>query len=403
MELLKLHHDFITYHQKKNTPFIIFQGGRRSGKTVSILQFLYMESLTHPHTRTLIVTDTYARLKESIFQDLIMINRSAGGDGRRMRIHFTGGTRVLFETGSEFAFVYAGRDVRGYASNFNYIFFNECIQYDARTAREALKAAGPGCQVFFDYNPYTRFWVNDLYETAGNKLITTYHDNPFLSDFVRRELDRTAAAGETAAPGTMERYLYEVECQGIDSTLSGLCFPHHRTIPDEDYHTSPLPEILACDWGALRATADPDVICGFRFASDAVYCHEYYYSREGGDAEMAAVLRSIPFRRQYLVYDTATEGADRIRSLFARTGLRFNFSPARKGAGSILTGIRNLQSYEICVTASSRHFLEEMENYRFIQKNDTLQPVDNWNHCCDALRYAFDLWTMLPAQRKNVK
>ncbi|MCD8097971.1 MAG: hypothetical protein LUE31_08055, partial [Lachnospiraceae bacterium] len=96
-------------------------------------------------------------------------------------------------------------------------------------------------------------------------------------------------------------------------------------------------------------------------------------------------------------------GADRIRSLFARTHLRFNFSPARKGAGSVITGIRNLQPYEIRVTASSRHFLEELENYRFVQKGDTLQPVDDWNHCCDALRYAFDLWTMLPAQRKNVK
>jgi len=401
MELLKLHHDFIAEHHRKGTPFIIFQGGRRSGKTVSILQFLYLESLTHPATRTLIVTDTYARLKESIFQDLIMINRSAGGDGRRMRIHFTGGTRVLFETGSEFAFVYAGRDVRGYASNFTYIFFNECIQYDARTVREALKAAGPGCQVFFDYNPYTRFWLNDLYEREDNKLITTYHNNPFLSDFVRRELDNMAERGKDAAPGTMERYLYEVECRGIDSTLSGLCLPHHRTIADEDYHLSPLPEILACDWGALHATADPDVICGFRFDTNAIYAHEYYYSRHGGDEEMAAVLRSIPFCHQYLVYDTATEGADRVRSLFARTHLRFHFSPARKGAGSVLTGIRNLQPYEICVTASSRHFLEELENYRFVQKGDTLQPSDNWNHCCDALRYAFDLWTMLPRTVKK--
>lgn len=401
MELLKLHHDFIADHQRKGTPFVIFQGGRRSGKTVSILQFLYMVSLTHPGTRTLIVTDTYSRLRESIFQDLIMINRSAGGDGRRMRIHFTGGTRVLFETGSDFAFVYAGRDVRGYASNFSYIFFNECIQYDARVAREALKAAGPGCMVFFDYNPYTRFWVNDLYETPANKLITTYHDNPFLSDFVRTELDKQAAKGADAAPGTMERYLYEVECCGIDSTLSGLCFPHHEAIPDEDYHTSPLMEVLACDWGALHATADPDVICGFRFDTDAIYCHEYYYSRDGGDAQMAAALTSIPFRRQYLVYDTATEGVGRVRSLFARTGLRFHFTPARKGAGSVLTGIRNLQPYTLKVTASSRHFLEELQNYRFVQKNDVLQPSDSWNHCCDALRYAFDLWSQLPAQKKR--
>lgn len=393
MKILRKHYTFIEEARCRGERFVIFQGGRRSGKTTSILQYIHLHLLQHPHTQAIIVTNTFARLRDSILSDL----HSIFEENRRTQKLYAGtAPSVLYYNGSTITFTYADRDTRGYTSNKHFIFFNEAIQYKEHIARDLLKAATTGATVFFDYNPYTRFWVNERYETERNKLITTWRDNPFLSEFVQAEMLRIEEEGRHAAPGTMERYLYEVECLGIDSTLSGLCFPHTTALPVDEYFTCPVPEILAADWGVSGTRGDPDVLIGVKIMPDSIYMHEYYYSNEGGDDAFAAAMQLPTFRRQPFIFDTATGGRQRIEGLFARTGLRFKYMPASKGAGSVLIGIRNLQPYKIYITTTSRNLLQEAAQYRYEEKNGLLAPIDAYNHGFDCLRYAFTYYATRP-------
>lgn len=369
--------------------FAICQGGKRAGKTVSILQYIYLDHLTKRKRRSLIVTDTFARLRDSILSDYNMI---AAEHPKSSRICWSGTPRIDFFNGNSISFLCADRDSRGFSSDKNIIFFNECIQYEHNVVRDALKAGSDDCKVVFDYNPFYRFYVNEKYETDRNKLVTCYKDNPFCPRFAAEQLAQQEEIGKNAKAGTMERYLYEVECLGVNAELSGLCFPNADVCTDDEYDQLLLPEVLAGDWGQVLSTADPDVVCGFKFAGNKIYCKEYYYRNDGTDADIAEALQQIPFKRQFFVFEYATSGRARIDSIYRASGIKFRYVPASKGVGSVMIGIRNLQEYEIRITASSLNFQNEQRNYKYITKNDIMQPADKYNHAFDCLRYAFDFF-----------
>ncbi|GAB6395414.1 MAG: terminase [Bacteroidales bacterium] len=368
--------------------FLILQGGKRAGKTVCIMQYIYSElQRAKKPKKALIVTDTFARLRDSLLSDLQYFTTPG-----THRLNMSQSPRIFFENGSEISFCCADRDTRGYTSDKDYIFFNECIMYDYQVVRDLLKAGGNGCKVFFDYNPYNRFYVNERYQNDKNKLILTYKDNAFCPKFARRELEKIAAEGENAKYGTFERYLYEVECEGLDSKLSGLCFPKFNVINESEYFLNPVQEILASDWGQVTTSADPDVVIGCKFLNDKILLHEYYYDNAGTDHDIAEVLKNLKFDKQYFVYETSTAGEARVRNIYNISGLRFNYRPCTKGAGSVMLGIRNLQKYHILATSTSRNIINEQKNYKFVLQNDIVKPADNFNHAFDALRYAYDFY-----------
>ncbi len=370
----------------------ICQGGRRAGKTYAILQYIILQ-LYNARGKALIVTDTFARLRDTLLTDIISI---LGVTGRNDAFHVIthGSPHVRFPNGSLISFVCADRDTRGYSSDRDFLFFNEAIMYDYSIYRNALLSGGDNCKVFIDYNPYTRFWVQtEAIDEGWNKLITSYRDNPKCPQSARKQLEKQASDGANAEPGTLARYLYDVECCGIDSSLSGLCFPNVEACQISDYTQCAEREILAADWGQVTG-GDPDVIVGMKIDDERkrIYVREIYYSNEGSDADIAEVLKAISFTRQPFIFETATGGANRVANIHSLNGLRYHFMPAVKGKGSVMVGIRNLQEYKLLITVDSINILMEQQNYKYVLDGDILKPVDKWNHAFDALRYGFDAW-----------
>jgi phage terminase large subunit len=64
-----------------------------------------------------------------------------------------------------------------------------------------------------------------------------------------------------------------------------------------------------------------------------------------------------------------------------------NIKPTIKGQGSVNYGIALLQDYELIIESSSVNLIAELNNYVW---SDTRAetPIDKYNHCIDALRYA---------------
>ena len=192
MKVNGIYHEFINDNIKAED-FLILQGGKRAGKTVGILQWLYLQHI-QSKKRTVICTDTYSRLRDSILSDWKFADEIKGIS----KIIKSGSPRIEFFNDSLIDFTYAGKDSRGYTSDKDFLFFNESIMYDEATVRDLLKSGGDNCKVFFDYNPYNRFYVNDTYENGRNKLITTYKDNAFVPGFARKQLQDQEAVGRHA-------------------------------------------------------------------------------------------------------------------------------------------------------------------------------------------------------------
>lgn len=68
-----------------------------------------------------------------------------------------------------------------------------------------------------------------------------------------------------------------------------------------------------------------------------------------------------------------------------------NITPCSKGKGSVTSGIKKIQDYKIIVHNDElgQKMGEELNNYTWVSGKDSV-PLDMYNHCIDAMRYAFD-------------
>ena len=64
-----------------------------------------------------------------------------------------------------------------------------------------------------------------------------------------------------------------------------------------------------------------------------------------------------------------------------------NVVPAIKGQGSITYGISLILDYDLIIDPESTNLIEELNNYSWLEKKSKT-PIDKYNHCIDALRYA---------------
>jgi len=64
-----------------------------------------------------------------------------------------------------------------------------------------------------------------------------------------------------------------------------------------------------------------------------------------------------------------------------------NITPSIKGQGSVTYGISLLQDYDLVIDADSTNLIKELNNYCWLERKSNT-PIDKWNHCIDAIRYA---------------
>ena len=71
-----------------------------------------------------------------------------------------------------------------------------------------------------------------------------------------------------------------------------------------------------------------------------------------------------------------------------------NVQPAKKGKGSVNSGIDLISSFEIFVSPNCKNTIEEFGTYAYSKDRSTGEytnkPMDKNNHLMDALRYAVE-------------
>lgn len=113
----------------------------------------------------------------------------------------------------------------------------------------------------------------------------------------------------------------------------------------------------------------------------------YKHGMTNDDLEKELIRMKIP--RSAPVYADSAQPKD-IEDMRRRG---WNFIAAVKGPGSLKSGIKFLQQYEVFLTESSVDVWKEVENYAWAldqHKNPTDEPIDAWNHGLDATNYGMD-------------
>lgn len=129
--------------------------------------------------------------------------------------------------------------------------------------------------------------------------------------------------------------------------------------------------------------ADPSaaVMCGI--IGDDLYIDELFYRTGMLSSDLVKELRKYGDMKVF------SDSADpRLIQEIHNGGIKIY--PVEKGAGSIIAGIDKMLTMNIFVTERSYNLRKEFRNYVWDKDKDgnyINQPIDAWNHGCDAARY----------------
>ena len=380
--------------------FEVYYGGAGSGKSVFVTQKLIAKALVK-RRKVLIMRKVGSTLKDSVWQltlDTLMtlkllpycnINKSI------FTIELPSGSTLLFKGMDDSEKI---KSITGITD----IWCEEATEFteeDIEQLNLRLRAKTDNLQMFFSFNPVSkanwvyRRWFKDGAIVTDDTVIhkSTYKDNRFLPDDYITTIEKMARTNPT---------YYRIYALGEFASLDKLVFNNWSIGRIEDTHDWNL--LCGLDFGF---TNDPTAFVVSFLKDNTLFIGKEYVKTGLLNDQIARVITELGFSKSTIIGDSAeVKSIEELR----RAGL-YRIYPAAKGQGSVLQGIQKLQQLDIIVAPECEHVITELQNYAW--KKDKAsgeyinEPIDEFNHCLDALRYSLqcvDRYKRLTSVSKSI-
>ena len=350
----------------------IFQGGTRSGKSWSLMQYcLYLMTTEKNPIVISIVRKTLPALKRSVLRDFLHISRQLGiywsgvHNKSDNTFEYNGHTLEMFSTDDAQKIRGSSRDIL-WINEGNELFQEDYQQLAMRTRK----------QIYIDFNPSDPIhFIYDLAERDDAELfLSTYKDNKFLPKELVDEIERIRERDPD---------YWRVYGEGKREVFSDRqIFRNWEYIPKSEF-----PEfddtVLGIDFGY---TNDPAVVLEVAKVGDKLYVHEWLYQTGMTNRDLAEFLKENKLNNTLAFCDSAEpKSIEELRQMDVLA------KGAIKGQGSILAGISLIKEFDIIVSLESKNIMKEQQTYFWEQlKDGTIinKPCSGADHTTDALRYA---------------
>lgn len=374
----------------------VWYGGASSGKSHGVVQKVVLKALKHwNHPRKVLWLRKVDRtIKDSIFTDVIdclstwQLLPLCKVNNSDRTIHLPNGAVFLFKGMDDPEKI---KSIKGLsdvvmeeASEFNQ---DDFTQLTLRLREPKHKQR----QLFCMFNPVSKLnwtykqWFAPEAEVNPERVAihqSTYKDNHFLDADNIRTIENLKETNPA---------YYKIYSLGIFTTLDKLVIPSFDTkrIVPEDSELEPLSDLFGLDFGY---TNDPSVLIHVKIdlKNRYLYVLDEYVKKGMLNNEIAKVIKEMGYGKEVITADAAEkksiaeikrDGVSRIR-------------PAKKGPDSIVQGINFLRQFHWVVDDRCPKTIEELENYTYKKDKKTgeytNEPVDSYNHCIDAIRYAVE-------------
>ena len=245
-------------------------------------------------------------------------------------------------------------------------------------SKSVILSFNPILKEHWIYKEFFKKWQDDKTSYEDEKLCilkTTYKDNKFLT-----QADIASLEDET------DPYFKEVYTYGNWGILGNVIYKNWR-MADLSAIKSKFDNIYnGLDFGYTNPNAF--VRCHVDMKQRKIYIFDELYKRGQSFESLAYDIRE-KIGSQYVTCDN--EDGRAINEL-CNNGVRA--LPARKGADSVLYGIKWLQKFEIIIDISCQNFKNEIQAYHWQEDkngNAIERPVKQLDHLLDALRYATEI------------
>lgn len=252
-----------------------------------------------------------------------------------------------------------------------------------------------GClkQIILTLNPISeQHWIKRIFfddpMDGVFTLHTTYLDNAFIDDEYKMVMENKKK--------TNPRY-YNIYALGNWGTAEGLVFSNATARLIRQDEISGLTCTQGLDFGY---TNDPTAFnqSYIDFDRKRIYVYDGFYEKGMSNAKIASAIKEMQAHKHRTIADSSEP-----KSIDYIKGKGVKIEGALKGKDSVSAGIDFLSEFEIIVNSHLVEFMTEFGNYSWALGKDgkpTNQPVDDFNHFIDSLRYAMEPY--MKAQRRGI-
>lgn len=366
----------------------VHYGGASSGKSHGVFQKIVIKALKDwkKPRKILVLRKVGATVRDSVFADvqatlsyfgilnMCKINMSA------FRIELPNGAEVIFkgmDNPEKIKSIKGISDVvMEEASEFT---LDDYTQLTLRLRDKAHKQK----QIYLMFNPVSKAnWVYNAFfvKKPKNTVVyqTTYKDNRFLDALTRENIEELANRNEA---------YYKIYALGEFATLDKLVFPKYTKVLLNKDDLRQITSYFGLDYGFIN---DPSAFMHVKIDDDRkrLYVVEEYVKKGLTNDKIAESITALGYAKEQIRADSAEKKSNQeLRNLGISRVI-----DAKKGAGSVMQGIQYLLQYEWIVDERCVKTIEELENYTWKKDKATNEyinePVDSYNHCLDAIRYA---------------
>jgi phage terminase large subunit len=355
----------------------IVQGGTSAGKTFGILPILIDKAAKQPMTEISVVSESIPHLRRGAIKDFKKIMaftgrwRAEGWNSTLLTYRFTNGSYIEFFSAEQEEKLRGARRQVLYINECNNISFEAYHQLAIRTSED----------IWLDFNPTAEFWAHtEVARDADSELIIlTYKDNEALPETIITEIE---AARDKAKDSAYWENWVRVYVEGQIGSLQGAIFSTFEQVKQEEINDAQL-LALGLDWGF---TNDPTALVAVYRKDGKVLLHELIYEAGLTNQDIGERMRSLGVNKSHEIIADSAEP----KSIEELRRMGFRVTAAVKGADSVRQGIDILQRHDLAVTETSLNLIKELRNYKWAtdKSGKTLnEPIDTYNHICDAARY----------------
>lgn len=366
----------------------VHYGGASSGKSHGVFQKIVIKALKDwkKPRKILVLRKVGATVRDSVFAD-VQATLSYFGILNMCKINMSA-FRIELPNGAEF--IFKGMDnpekiksIKGIsdvvmeeASEFT---LDDYTQLTLRLRDKAHKQK----QIYLMFNPVSKAnWVYNAFfvKKPKNTVVyqTTYKDNRFLDAVTRENIEELANRNEA---------YYKIYALGEFATLDKLVFPKYTKALLNKEDLRQIPSYFGLDYGFIN---DPSAFMHVKIDDDhkKLYVVEEYVKKGLTNDKIAESITALGYAKEQIRADSAEKKSNQeLRNLGIGRVI-----DVKKGAGSVMQGIQYLLQYEWIVDERCVKTIEELENYTWKKDKATNEyinePVDSYNHCLDAIRYA---------------
>lgn len=344
--------------------FIINQGGSRSSKTYSLCQLIIVWCLQNPNKVVSIVRKTFPALRATVMRDFFEVLKDlelyekSNHNMSENIYRFPNGSIVEFFSVDDEQKIRGRKRDLGWCNEANELWFDDFQQLNMRTESKLI----------FDYNPSeSSGWLYELPEDESILIKSTYKNNPFLPESIKRQIEDLKRTDEA---------LYQIYALGEkaiskSNIYSNWTFLQHRPSKFTQF-------VYGLDFGFNHPTA-----------LIRVYWHEKDIYIEPVIYESYLTTTDLIDRMGSIGIDKSTDIlADYSRpEIIAEMQIAgYNVNNANK---VVKKGIDNVKTFGVICQDDPR-LKKEYDNYKWKKIGDTItdEPVKLFDDAMDAIRYA---------------